>query len=122
MMGNHTAQPCHFDKGDRFVQVIFSRAPLVNLFQVANFSLSSSERGIGGFGSTGETRVLTGLERQKNIESRAPKKTGEIAYRIGVHEGAMFLQPVEGGEEEKMTKKEELPGQIQSSFPETRIP
>ena len=51
---NHGHHPFRIEKGDRIAQAVIQRVPDVELIEVdADESLSETERGEGGFGSTG---------------------------------------------------------------------
>jgi dUTP pyrophosphatase len=51
LMINHGRQPFVVHRGDRIAQLVLSRVAEVEVCEVAE--LSRTERGIGGFGSTG---------------------------------------------------------------------
>ncbi len=48
---NHGSEPFHLARGDRIAQMVISRVPSVEWLEVE--SLAESDRGEGGFGSTG---------------------------------------------------------------------
>ena len=48
---NHGSEPFHIARGDRIAQMVISRVPSVEWVEAE--SLAESERGEGGFGSTG---------------------------------------------------------------------
>ena len=48
---NHGCEPFHIARGDRIAQMVISRVPSVEWLEAE--SLAESERGEGGFGSTG---------------------------------------------------------------------
>jgi dUTP pyrophosphatase len=63
LLHNLTAEAQHFHAGDRLVQLIFHNKPQVQFQSVP--SLTTSTRGLGGFGST-------------NLQSQTPSNTDNI--------------------------------------------
>ena len=51
-MHNTTKEPYHIDRGDRIAQMLIQKAP--NFIQHVVQELDSTNRGDGGFGSTGK--------------------------------------------------------------------
>ena len=49
---NHSKEPFEVKKGERIAQIVFNKIEIVSLQEVAE--LSDTERGEGGFGSTGK--------------------------------------------------------------------
>ena len=51
---NHGKEPFSIQVGDRIAQVIFEKIALPSLQEVTYEELTTTERGTGGFGSTGK--------------------------------------------------------------------
>ncbi|MDR2400705.1 MAG: dUTP diphosphatase [Deferribacteraceae bacterium] len=52
LLYNSSDEPFHYSKGDRIAQIVFAKVARANL--IPSVSLSDTERGSGGFGSTGK--------------------------------------------------------------------
>ena len=52
LLFNSTSEPYEISKGDRVGQIVFAKLPEVTIIEIAE-ELSQTERGSGGFGSTG---------------------------------------------------------------------
>ncbi len=57
---NHGPEPLIIERGDRIAQILFAPVPDVTWQEVE--SLVETERGVGGFGSTGQGERVTGGE------------------------------------------------------------
>ena len=67
--------------GDRIAQLILEQISMVPAVQVEE--LTETERGVGGFGSTGVSKALEGGEPEKKVQRTiSPKNSSEV----GVHE------------------------------------
>ena len=53
IMINHSKKDFKIQKGERFAQMIFQKKENVNFVKIDESELSETERGAGGFGSTG---------------------------------------------------------------------
>jgi dUTP pyrophosphatase len=53
LLFNFSDQPFNITKGDRIAQMVIQKYEMIDPEEVNNFSLSSTDRGAGGFGSTG---------------------------------------------------------------------
>jgi dUTP pyrophosphatase len=67
ILRNHSDRVFEYKEGDRIAQMVILQAPQWDLLEVSKDQLNSTERGDGGFGSTG-VQVISDETRKRNRE------------------------------------------------------